>query len=65
MDVQAFKDYLISYVKDYYGIDQAYILTAEDMAEIRHIADSKFRTKEWIYGRNPISQLSKQIKLDS
>lgn len=65
MDVQAFKDYLISYVKDYYGIDQAYILTAEDMAEIRHIADSKFRTKEWIYGRNPISQLSKQIKVDS
>lgn len=64
-DVQAFKDYLISYVKYYYGIDQAYILTAEDMAEIRHIADSKFRTKEWIYGRNPISQLSKQIKLDS
>lgn len=65
MDVQAFKDYLISYVKDYYKIDQSYILSEEDMAAIRNLADSKFRTKEWIYGRNLISQLSKQIKVDS
>jgi len=37
-------------------------LTPEQLSEIEHIADTKFRTWEWIYGHSPSAEFSRTCK---
>ena len=43
--------------------DQEYLLTEEQLAEIRAIAASKFATNDWIYGRAPGSTITHARRL--
>ena len=53
MTVEEFKDYLENFVIDYHKIENVYELSEEDIVEIEKIADERFRTWEWNYGKSP------------
>lgn len=52
MDTKAFFDYLESYMIRAEGLEP-YEMTQEDEAAIRQLAEEKFSSYEWVYGRSP------------
>lgn len=62
MDLDKFRDYLKGYVMEIYNIDKVYELTEDDLKEIEIIADNRFRTWEWNYGKSPSYSFKNAIK---
>lgn len=62
MDLLKFREYLKDYVMDIYNIDKVYNLSEEELVEIEKIADSRFRTWEWTYGKSPSYSYKNEIK---
>ncbi len=62
MDVLKFREYLKEYVMEIYDIEKVYNLTEEDLKEIEKIADERFRTWEWNYGKSPSYSYKNAIK---
>lgn len=53
MDLDAFKAAIITHLFPGEGGPQAYKLSEAQLAEVRALADSKYRTWEWNYGASP------------
>ena len=55
-DIQSFKNRLEDILSNHYA-DEEYQLSEKDMANIQCLADEKFSTWEWNYGRSPKATL--------
>ena len=62
MDVLSFKDYLMRFVMQPYGISEPDRLTPAEEAAIRELERTKFSTWEWNYGKSPQYAFSKKTK---
>ena len=61
-DIQSFKNRLEDILSNHYA-DEEYQLSEEDMANIQSLADEKFSTWEWNYGRSPKATLVHTARL--
>ncbi len=61
-DIQSFKNRLEDILSNHYA-DEEYQLSEEDMANIQCLADEKFSTWEWNYGRSPKATLVHTARL--
>ena len=61
-NISALKQALEQYLSRQYQ-DEEYILTENQLANIRNIAERKFATLDWIYGRSPNSTLTHSKRL--
>lgn len=53
MDLHNFRDYLKNYVMDTHHIESVYEFSDEELKKIEDIANNRFRTWEWNYGKSP------------
>ena len=53
MDLLNFRDYLKNYVMDTHNIEGVYNFSEEEIRSIEKIADERFRTWDWNYGKSP------------
>lgn len=53
MDLASFRDYLKNYVMETHAIDEVYNFSQEELDAIEFLADSRFRTWDWNYGKSP------------
>ena len=51
MDIATFIEELKDYIKDYYHIDEEYILSDDELKKIDEIRKNKYANDEWTYGR--------------
>ncbi len=58
MDLPEFKAYLENYIKNTYNIKSSYIPTDVDLKNIEKIAQNRFRTETWNYGKNTSYSIS-------
>ena len=65
MNLHDFKAYLENYIKDTYSIKSSYILTSSDIEKIEEIAQKRFRTASWNFGKNTSYNISSSIVLSS
>lgn len=65
MSLSEFRDYLKDYVIKVHGIENIYEFSSEDIAKINEIADKRFRTWEWNYGKSPEYQFQYSAKYKS
>ena len=65
MDLHDFKTYLENYIKDTYSIKSSYTLTSSDIEKIEEIAQKRFRTASWNFGKNTSYNISSSIVLSS
>jgi len=61
-DIQTFKNRLEAILSNNYS-DPEYSLSEEDLANIQRLADEKFATWEWNYGRSPKATLVHSARL--
>ncbi len=61
-DIQTFKNRLEEILSNHYA-DAEYQLSEEDLAHIQRLADEKFSTWEWNYGRSPKATLVHSARL--
>jgi lipoate-protein ligase A len=62
MDMATFKNLLIRTIFSYHGAPfLEYRLTGDDLAAVTGLADAKYRTWEWTYGRSPEFRVQKEI----
>ena len=61
-DIQSFKNRLEDILSNHYA-DEEYQLSEEDMTNIQCLADEKFSTWEWNYGRSPKATLVHTARL--
>ena len=61
-NISALKQALEQYLSRQYQ-DEEYILTENQLANIRSVAERKFATLDWIYGRSPNSTLTHSKRL--
>ncbi len=62
MTVAAFRDYLMEYVMTGTPGAAAHAFTAEDLAAIDHLRDTKYATWEWNFGHSPRYNFSKRAR---
>ena len=62
MTVTAFRDYLMEYVMTGTPGAEAHAFTAEDLAAIDHLRDTKYATWEWNFGHSPRYNFSKRAR---
>ncbi len=62
MTVTAFRDYLMEYVMTGTPGAAAHAFTAEDLAAIDHLRDTKYATWEWNFGHSPRYNFSKRAR---
>ena len=62
MTVAAFRDYLMEYVMTGTPGAEAHAFTAEDLAAIDHLRDTKYATWEWNFGHSPRYNFSKRAR---
>lgn len=60
-----FKEMLYAYIKSTYPGAKPYVISKEDTENIRKIADDKFVTWDWNYGKSPDYDFKKEIKCPS
>lgn len=65
MSLSEFRDYLKDYVIKVHGIENIYEFSSEDIVKINEIADKRFRTWEWNYGKSPEYQFQYSAKYKS
>src|SRR5699024_10214572 len=65
MSVVEFKEYLKDYIIKYNNIEKIYTLNPKDIEEIEKIADNRFRTWEWNYGKSPVYRFKNSVKYNS
>lgn len=61
-DITAFKQHLESIMSNNYA-DKEYILSPQELARIRQLAEEKFIRWEWIYGHSPRATLKNSARL--
>lgn len=65
MSLKEFRDYLKNYVIKIYNIENIYEFSKEDIKSIEKIANRRFRTWEWTYGKSPKYRYENSIKCPS
>lgn len=51
MDIAMFIEELKNYIKNYYHIDENYVLSADELEKVEEIRKNKYACDEWTYGR--------------
>lgn len=51
MDIAMFIEELKNYIKNYYHINENYVLSAEELEKVEEIRKNKYANDEWTYGR--------------
>lgn len=51
MDIAMFIEELKNYIKNYYHIDENYVLSADELEKVEEIRKNKYANDEWTYGR--------------
>jgi len=62
MDVYEFKSYLENYICKTYKIEDKYELTSDDIQAIKEIADNRYNSKEWNFGKNERYSIKHEVK---
>ena len=62
MKVEEFIEFLMNYVVNNYAESKLYTLTAEDIKNIKRLADEKYSTWEWNYGSSPKYSYKNEMK---
>lgn len=65
MSVEEFRQYLKDFIIKYNNIEKIYTFNEKDLEEIEKIAETRFRTWEWNYGKSPIYQFENSVKYKS
>ncbi|WP_247927154.1 lipoate--protein ligase [Streptococcus constellatus] len=63
--VEEFKNLLLGYMKKEYPEMTEYVLSDQELAEIRQIRDSKFANWDWNYGKSPEYNVRRGTKFTS
>lgn len=63
MDIEEFRQYLLTYVKGFVKDAKTYRLSDEDWKEVEKIRLDKHSTDEWIYGTNPDFNVEREVKV--
>lgn len=61
-DIEEFKSRILSALVEEGG--EEYVLTEEELAAVRELADTKYRTWEWVYGQSPKFNTVKRRRFD-
>ena len=51
MDISMFIEELKNYIKNYYHINENYVLSADELQKVEEIRKNKYANDEWTYGR--------------
>lgn len=62
MSVEAFKDYLKTFIMDLYKIDEAYVLSEDEVAKVKAIQEERFESWDWNYGESPKYDYTHSVK---
>lgn len=62
MSLLEFKEYLKNYIIKTHNIEEIYEFNEKDIEEIQKIADNRFRTWEWNYGKSPKYKYNNSVK---
>lgn len=65
MTVEEFREYLKDFIIKYNNIEKVYEFNGYDLAEIEKIAENRFRTWEWNYGKSPVYDFENSVKYKS
>ncbi len=65
MTVESFKDYLKSFIMNYYNIDKEYILSEEENNKVLEISKNRFESWDWNYGKSPKYDYHHSVKYPS
>ncbi|WP_313756751.1 lipoate--protein ligase [Tissierella sp.] len=65
MTLEDFKEYLKDYIIDTHNIENIYEFTEIDLKEINKIADERFSTWEWNYGKSPEYRYENAVRYPS
>lgn len=65
MTVEEFREYLKDFIIKYNNIEKIYTFTEKDLEEIERIADARFRSWDWNYGKSPLYHFENSVKYKS
>jgi lipoate---protein ligase len=65
LTMQTFRADLTAAISEAFGRLQVHRLTAEDWAAVRRLADEKYRSWEWTFGRTPEFSVVRRLKFDA
>ena len=65
MTVEEFREYLKNFIINYNKIEKIYKFNDYDLKEIEKIAQARFRTWEWNYGKSPVYEFENSVKYKS
>lgn len=65
MDMSAFRNAVIEGISGVFGKMNRYRLTSEDREAVDRLANIKYKSWEWTFGRSPKFSVSHRIRLDS
>lgn len=65
ISVTEFADKVLGYMKKEYPDMKEYVLSEEEIAEIKKLRDEKFMSWDWNYGKNPEFNITKNTRFSS
>ncbi|MFC3418488.1 lipoate--protein ligase [Salinicoccus hispanicus] len=65
LDIEVFKEKILEYIFNGKDNIEEYVLTEEDWEKIRKLAEEKYQTWDWNYGRNPKYNFNASHKFDA